>query len=417
MPNVTLTADTKKTLLLGTFLCIVLVAIFGMTLANKQKSRLTLSALGGCFSQANDATFKPRCLDNVITILLKDHSTAELMSYITATTSAPLLQSQCHPVGHMIGELTYEKYGSMEAALAQCRNNCRFSCVHGVIGAGVLDEMGVAYPDQDVAHSNLDELTKIGTGYCKKNHAVCHAVGHIAYIASKSDTNPSLHICDTVSGDAAYREACYQGVFMERAGTFINVLFPLSTSTKPEIQKNDYTFPCTSLASKYRHACFIFLNAYQEPLFQADKLTSAQARLAMAVRVCETLSVRNRALCFEGIGTSASLFGVRSLQAQDVQKFCDSFSTFADRAACTLGILPQFYYQDLRGLLAYCKDIKEDERKSICFYAAFQFSEYQLRSAGAPSWCREDKECADRFTVFERVRTKIPNYRFGLFGT
>lgn len=387
--------------------CIALLLLIGAMLY-VNRSPLTPAALTQCFTSSYKTT-SADCIPKTTAKLLATYSAAELLDYITATTSPIVLQDQCHPIGHTIGEITYEKTNSIEDALAACRANCRNACTHGAIGAGVLDAMGETYPDIDIAHADRAQLAALSSRYCAHDAAMCHAIGHVAYIATEDDED-AVGICDKASSDAFKKESCYQGVFMERAGTFINTLFPPRRTPTAEV--DDYTYPCTSLAPRYQHACFIFLNAYQEPLLARDSIQKPHDKLAKARATCESLDRRERALCFEGVGTSAALFGYSNLNTKNMQSFCDSFATENDRSACVLGVLPQFQYQEGRGLFDYCADISETSRQELCYRAALRIS--NARSVDeAPPHCASYARCA---TQFESMKTKTTDYRFGLFG-
>lgn len=402
-------------LLIALFLVVLTLISTSLWTYSVNRSENSLDALSLCFVPSTDTTLTAQCLRNTVQNLLTQYSARDLMDYATATTSPSAVRIQCHPIGHVVGELIYKKYGSLEGALTQCNSNCRSACVHGAIGAGVLSEMGQGYPEEDIAHADKAELENLSLLYCKRSTPVCHGIGHVAYITMQNDTD-ALSICDAASVGKP-RQSCYEGVFMELAGTFINALFPSGTEKLPEVREGDYTYPCTGLEKQYRHACFLFLNAYQSPLFEKDGFSTPEAKLEKATRVCDSLRNPDRASCFEGIGISSSMFGFINLRPKDMDALCDRFTTQSDRNACTLGVVPQFLYTQFNGLYEYCRNIGETPRKSLCYDAAFEWAEALLKIIDNPkSMCGANKECLAHYDVFSQRRAIIPDYRFGLFG-
>jgi hypothetical protein len=376
----------------------------------------SLSSIASCFARSSDPNFTSDCLDTTIQNLLKTHTTQELMNYVVASTTPSVVVNDCHPIGHVVGEMTYKKYGSMEQALSQCSNNCRSACTHGVIGEGVLEQMGEGYSDDDIAHADKAKFEKLATWYCGQSTTICHAIGHLAYIITQNDAG-ALGVCDTASSNAWYRENCYQGVFMERAGTFINELFPTGADKVPSVQQNSYTYPCTDLPEQYHSACFLFLIAYQEPLFAKDGLTTPQEKLQKETQVCESLSGMDRADCFTGIGASTMTIGFSNLNAPSTQLLCNVFPAETDRSACSLGVLSQFLYTNVSDMYTYCENINEEGRRALCYDAAFEWIESRKSVTNDPAAvCATDQTCIARYNVFMKERSDIPDYRFGLSG-
>ena len=398
--------------LAGILLVSVAAFLYGSLFA--ERNTLALDAIDACFLGSRAPTSTAACLERTVDRLLVSYSTADLMRYVNATTTSQDVVLRCHPIGHIVGEQTYYKFKDVESTLSACTSDCRSACTHGAIGAAVLDEMGETYPDDEIAHASEDELKRLGRRYCDAGGTLCHAIGHVAYIASEDDA-ASIDICAAVS-EGSLREGCYQGVFMERSGTFLNALFPSAEERPADIRPGKYTYPCTSVPPDARHACFLFLGAYQYPLFQADNITSADARLSKSVATCASLSGRDRASCFEGIGTMRALFGFQSLESSEIHALCRNMPTEEDKSACVLGIVPQFHYVNRRGIFDYCDAIDTDEVQSVCYNAAFQYIEESLGKSDADAICKSHTECRARYEAFLQKRPAMPDYRFGLFG-
>lgn len=399
---------------------LVIVCGFGYFIGVRYiaNAQMSLGSIDDCFiTPAPGApNTTPACLNDSIEKLLRSYSVGDIMTYITATTTASTVVNSCHPIGHIVGENSYKKYGSIEQALSQCTSACRSACTHGVIGAGVLAQMGEIYSEDDVAHMGTAELKKIGTSYCKNSDSTCHAIGHVAYIAAGEDM-PALGVCDTVASSTLRREACYQGVFMERSGAFLNVLFATEEEKQPETRSGDYTYPCSALPQQYRNACYLFLSAYQKPLFIADGIDTPAARLEKAIQACESLTAHDRADCFTGIGISSDLFGYLNADAAALESLCDQLTESSDRTACTLGVVPRFLYAAQSEMYGYCEAIKEEERRNICYQGAFKWLEVKSHAKNDPELiCGNNAICLKRYEIFTQTRSTVPDYRFGLFG-
>lgn len=395
------------------FLCATAYALGAAHARSGHFSTVRPDSIAKCFTTSAASTSPSLCLHSTVQILLSTYSPAELMVYITATSTPASIRFNCHATGHVIGELTYKKDGSLERALEQCTNNCRSACTHGAIGAGTLAQIGRLYPDEDIAHANQAELQSLGTQYCAHDGSTCHAIGHVAYIGT-NDRMEALRVCDAVSA-GWNREACYQGAFMEEAGNLQSLLF--TAKTADSVPPHDYTFPCTSLPEKYRSSCFLYLTKYQGPIFQRDRITTAQGRLRAASLACEKLTSRDRASCFTGIGINDFIFGYNNLNPSSLESLCSSFVQSTDRNACTIGIVLQFVYLDFNGVYEYCGNIRDEDRRELCYNATFQSAEAHYGvTDDAPKICGAAPACREAYETFTRNRMKLPDYRFGLFG-
>ncbi len=397
-------------------MCVLFGALAGLALRGYVSStNASLDSIAVCMRSSNEPTGIAQCLKRVVPNLLQRHTTQELMSYIVATSTPAAVTDQCHAIGHIIGEYTYEKNHSLEHTLSACTNSCRYSCKHGAIGASVIDELGISYDDEDVAHSDLASFEKLSTTYCAHNETTCHGIGHLAYMLAKNE-DAAVRICDAATSGSILREVCYQGVFMERAGTFDNMLYP-GEEIVPTYELGNYTYPCTSVAPLYRHACFLFTNGYQLPLFAADHIDTPSDRLKKAIAVCNDLQDRDRANCFEGIGGSSITFDFKKIGPEVLQPLCDMMPTESDRSACTLGVIPQFFYGHEHELFPYCDAIAESNRVSLCYNAVFEWIEARERfSDDSKRMCSDNANCAARYETYTRVRDSLPDYRLGLFG-
>ena len=366
-----------------------------------------------CFATSTDPTFASTCLHETARSLLSSYSTKDIQAYTVASSSAAIIQKNCHAIGHIVGEETYKEIGGLERALSLCSSSCQYACIHGVLGAGVLSELGEEYQD-DIAHADDAMIKRIGGVYCEQSVALCHGIGHIAYIVH-GDNPQALEICSSITAGFA-REACYQGVFMERAGEGES-LNPFQATTTYTLTTNDYTAPCVSTAPQYRHACFQFLPKYQDVLFKKNGIADLQEKLEKAISVCSILTGRDRSYCFEGMGIQADTFAQDSLHLEEYHRLCNQMPKAEDKTSCTIGVIPRDFFLGGYGF-NYCSGIQDVERQTVCFNAAFNWAEKMLGGVNKiQNTCRESGSlCAKYFEKYAGLRLTLPDYRFGLFG-
>lgn len=377
------------------------------------------ATLTQCFAEVdNNAVHAETCTRDAIRKFLSIYSTAELMEFTSADALPVSIRGQCHALGHIIGEETYKQTGSLENALARCTNSCRSACLHGAISQGVLETLGGGYEGEDIAHADTGALIKMGSPYCDRSIPLCHGLGHVAYMTAAS-LQSALTICDDISKKTLTAESCYQGVFMERSGT-ADAATPFNDVISYEIREGDYTYPCLDIDPKYRRACFQELPAYLLPLFEKDGVYVFRERLEKVIETCNTIEGRDRASCFEGIGVEAHLFGYFSFDGDVLQALCDRLPRTSDQTACTLGIVPKYAFIDSYAT-SYCDAIDEEERRTTCYHALFQWTEFTpgvcyTSERGRGCVCEDSPQCATAYETYLSIEDSIPDYRFGLYG-
>ena len=365
-----------------------------------------------CFAPSKDPGFASSCLHTTIAALLSEYPTKTVQAYTVATTTADVVRNNCHAIGHIIGEETYKKVGSVESALSECASTCQSACTHGALGAGVLATLGEDYPDEDIAHASDTDIARIGSQYCSQSTPLCHGIGHILYILNGDDPK-ALDICASISTGFA-REACHQGIFMERAGENES-LSPFSATSSYAVHDDDYTFPCLSVAEKFRHACFQFLPRYQSALFAKDGITLPTVKLERSSDACRTLPSKDRSYCFEGIGINADVFVSDSTNQRVIWNVCDQLVESQDRDSCTIGILPRETFLGGFGL-DYCASIRDPNQQTICYNAAFTWMNKSYYYKAAQMCTQNDTSCIQHLAIYSAASTTLPDYRFGLFG-
>ncbi|MBV9159709.1 MAG: hypothetical protein JO019_03900 [Candidatus Kaiserbacteria bacterium] len=345
-------------------IALIAIGILGGLLARRlhtePEARLTV-----CFTTAQNGNVSAdvECLRATVISLLSRESASAVMNYITASTSPAIVRTQCHEVAHVLGEELYLKTPTLEQALGACTTACSYGCIHGVVGAAVVKELGAAtLDDEDIPHEDPKVIAEIGKKYCATGSALCHAIGHILY-EKYSDYPDALKVCTEIGGTNQHRDGCYQGVFMESAGEKDSLL---NKTPLAQIPGGDFAYPCDTIAPQYRNACFRYLPSFQRILYLASS-TPPQARLVQSKQICETFGGKDSNTCIEFIG----YYHLTTFAgAAPSNTFCDAFTDAAEHRACMTGIvLNHMDYFRYTSMPDYCATQTKD--MTFCYDTAF----------------------------------------------
>lgn len=363
------------------------------------------------------------CLERVVGELMAVSSTRDLLEYIEAPSTPFGIQLYGHTIAHFIGEQTFLKTRSVEAALEACTpmtdSAAALGCGHGAIGAAIVQELGLSPAEsEELAHPDPKNIERVAEKFCSSDDVqLCHALGHILFQISP-DYSEILTICDNASaGDPDRREACARGVFMESAGP--------TTSFSPEKSQpvSEYTYSnvCAQLASPYQHACFRYLPKIQMLLFQSQGINKAHDRIEISKNICEELVGAPRADCIEAIGFNAeSIFREPHDDGQNRRSFCEQFDTGTDKEACILGVVGSFVKTyDYKGGVNYCHNVLDALQQAFCYQVLFQISEQVSAGLAMEVICKEKstaEKCGQELKKYLATRSELPNYTLGLYG-
>jgi hypothetical protein len=318
---------------------------------------LTPASLTRCFSaQTSYAEANPECLKSTVQNLLQRYSSTEILNYVSASTSAKSLTSNCHDIGHVIGETLFTKEGSLESALAKCSPLCGSGCLHGAVAEGVSMNLK-ASTTEDIVHADSQTIREEGAKYCDVSGQLCHGIGHVLLLTTK-DIPKSLSVCKDVAGKER-EDSCFRGVFMESFGSELSVEF---NDSYVHVDKNDYLYPCTSYSKEYQHACFTFLTGLH---LHEGSDTPAQVRQEGA-RACATLDGVSRTYCFEGLGYDGAVTQEDFDDYGDIEQICLSLASTADRMACISGVVDKYInYGNISAAEKLCAKMPAGE-ESVC---------------------------------------------------
>jgi hypothetical protein len=395
----------------------LLAAAYFLTARPFGEKTVSLSMLNNCFSDAsvmggpND-----ECLKKSVETLLQTYSTKDLMNYVVASTSPNAVITYCHDAAHIIGEEAFIETGSVESAIRQCSRQCNLGCIHGVIAAAVAKDMGQKYLNEDIAHADPATIKKLAAKYCVSG--LCHAIGHLLYIGLQN-YGAALDSCHTIDVSNT-SESCYQGVFMEAVGG--SEAFVKSTTTSQR-KKDDYAYPCDSVAAPYQHACFVYLMDFQRQLFTKNNVAD-DAQFNIVRDACESFtSKKTRSDCFVGIGYNfiRSVTGKGYSNSPHSPLKCDALSG-TDQDSCIVGFaLQNALFDRYISAINYCSDRTDEKRISLCYDVVFQTMKNAAFTDGAVYARCDSSEapavCRKEYATYVSIAQSLPQYYVqGLFG-
>ena len=150
-----------------------------------------------------------------------------------------------HHLAHTVGRVTAKHFGINGPAFLSCPTSYNYGCQHGFMEHA----LGHTTTPQEAASRICNTLDDT---YSEKFKFYCyHGLGHGVLMAVEYHLKRALTICDTLEGDRG-KTGCWQGVFME------NVNAGMQGKAQPNIFSSEAPLlPCSKIAEKYRHECFI----------------------------------------------------------------------------------------------------------------------------------------------------------------
>lgn len=216
------------------------------------------------------------------------------------------VKSNCHLFVHAIGLAAGERYGDVPSAFNKGDDLCAGGYYHGVVKAIVV-KLG---PDKMRAEANT-VCADLGQHQGQQvYHDECfHALGHAFMAVLKNDLPEALRMCDALA-DTRGKRPCYIGVFMENAMTGVLEVLRIPgdlhhaghSSSTEYLRPDEPLYPCTSVAARYKPACYIFQTTYAFNVLDQD--------FGKVFNLCATLDDDHfRSLCYMSMGRDANTLG------------------------------------------------------------------------------------------------------------
>ena len=305
------------------------------------------------------------CARQPIQKLLETKSGTEVMQTLSDTVSP----TQCHAVGHIVGQELYRRYKNVEPALAQCSYACFSACIHGAIGQAFVQEAGMNDDSVDPEHLSIEEIRSVGKKLCTAWSA-CHGVGHALFLQS-SQIDPSISVCRDIA-DGRLRSSCFAGVYMEYQQEITSTSAWQSSSTPAVLSLKDLSSLCKKSSPEESSACFAYFTPIAIDAFiNAGEATSTVPAYPLVRKLCESYSDKSsRYFCVFGYG--AYRYQSVLTDSAVAVRICERFSRESDQSACVSGMVSRAgQYNKLDKVLAYCGAIPTERVGAQCYTDAF----------------------------------------------
>ncbi len=235
------------------------------------------------------------------------------------------LRAACHQLTHVIGRRAGA--GGDIRAIRAAGTSCSSGFQHGVVEA-VMTKAGRRAVMRDPA-SVCAPLRAAGR-HSLAHYNCVHGMGHGFMEVQDSDVMRALDGCASLP-DRSEREHCDGGVFMEN-------LTAMAHPRRPSrfLRPRDPLYPCTAVATRHKHSCYIKQTAYV--LYLRDDF-------AAAFRTCaRSPDVAFRPSCYQGIGGDAAIRANKyvtgaAARRETIRALCDLAGARAARRECVVGVV------------------------------------------------------------------------------
>ena len=204
-----------------------------------------------CCLEQTDVAMRRLCLDQTFAGVPAAIDTPTLLAqFDEARRRDVLLEHDCHPVAHAIGQRALRHAGSAGEALRTCTDSCVFGCYHGVLERLIVPENA-----GEETHLTPEELRARLPDICtedllpddslKMRFQCLHGLGHAVTYTLGYDLFAALETCDVLPHDD--RDFCHSGVFMENmVGT---------DKAARMVSDTDPLYPCSAVEERYKSRC------------------------------------------------------------------------------------------------------------------------------------------------------------------
>lgn len=326
---------------------------------------------------------KERCLDEFMKNFFVNRDTKTVLAEIErARLNNSEIETNCHPITHSVGRVTYEKIGNIGDSFDACDQSCHSGCYHGVMERLFFSDKEIS---ENYTHLTFSDMEKRIPGICgidkfhNPNSAVIfqclHGVGHAILYTLNYNLEEALGSCDLLESDYE-KSSCYGGVIMENITAF--------DKSKRDLKQTDPNYPCNKLEAIYKYDCY---------MMQTSIMFEYGLSISQIINQCQQVGVY-APTCFVSLGRDLSNY-VRSGDVELVRNSCEK-ETPVYKSECFNGAIFALIDNTWNGKFAYklCKSIESDGLKNKCFVNANQYlrNTYNMSEKEIVSGCEEFAE-------------------------
>lgn len=267
----------------------------------------------------------------------------------------PYVQTQCHPITHVIGQEASKSYKTVSEAYLHGDSVCWSGYYHGVM-EGFVDRIGQANLPKKLDTICADIPGKKTYNFDYYN--CVHGLGHGIMELLDDNVFTSLSMCDNLTGNWE-QQSCYSGVYMENI--IANDNLRGTGYVSPYLKPSEPLYPCTAVEDKYKSQCYLGQTSYalQVSGYDFKKVTD----------LCTTVDGPYRDICFQSIGRDAA--NQARHESTLTTKTCALSSSPNDVQNCMIGAVKEIisYYHSDTQAYAYC-GVQIPDNKAMCMSTA-----------------------------------------------
>ncbi len=299
------------------------------------------------------------CHMDYYTDLVENESVSKAFAVIKEEfKNNPYVMAQCHPLTHVIGRVTTEKYKEVNEAFKHGDPFCWSGYYHGVMEK-IIEKIGIT----KIAGS-LDNICSLIPGkekYSFDYYNCVHGLGHGIMAINQNELFQSLKMCDNLSG-IWEQNSCYGGVYME------NVILDDKGESTKYLKPDDPMYPCNAVEEKYKSQCYLMQTSYALKVLGGD--------FSKVFGVCRGADLNYRATCWQSLGRDAS--GRTSSNAEATKAHCYKGETSEERANCITGAVKDFisyFHSDIEAK-QFCEILSEDLKQNCLDTATVYYKSF-----------------------------------------
>ena len=231
------------------------------------------------------------------------------------------IQSQCHPITHVIGRVAAEVIGDVGKAYSQGDSYCWSGYQHGVM-EGIIGKIEPAeLPSKiDTVCNNIPGKESYSFEY----YNCVHGLGHGVMYISQNELFDSLEMCDNLSGGWE-QASCHGGAFME------NVIVDNKNHFTKYLRPSEPLYPCTAVDDKYKGTCYLMQTSYM--------LKVLGGSFEKVFEQCSTVGVYS-SICYQSLGRDASGRSISNIEA--TKRDCGVGKNYDQKSNCIIGAVKDF---------------------------------------------------------------------------
>lgn len=271
----------------------------------------------------------------------------------TRYTESDYVQSQCHPLTHVLGRTEAEKFTKVSAAYTYGDSFCWSGYYHGVLET-FAHRIGIQNLPSQINNVCTDLNTDGKYGF---NYYNCvHGLGHGLMAITDDQLFKSLDYCSNLKGDWE-QQSCGGGVYME------NVIADGLNHVTNYLDPKRPLYPCSDSPDKYKNTCYLMQTSYMLKVNGGD--------FGQTFTWCRDAGTY-QATCDQSLGRDAS--GRSVSNGPKTKATCDLGSSDDEKTNCVIGAVKDFisyFHSDIQAK-AFC-NLYDGTIQSTCLSTAASY--------------------------------------------